>query len=417
MKLRLRLQLTFALYSLLILSLLFLVLHLNINTSFQAYGKRERQQRVVETLNLESEKLTYDQLETQVNKYGFSLQNTNTINGKKNLVVVKDNKGTSYTLVQTTGQSLNSSEQLLLDTIDQLLLILGIVFLLLSQILAFFISRKFSEPVENISKSIQEIKEGKFGKVVSCNSNITEYKQLCDTLSKMSKQLEKNRNQSRRYNQDVQHELRTPVTNLLAHLEAVQDGVFEMNDEMVKNLRDEVLRLTMIIDQIQNLEKIDDGRRVVKLESIKVRPFLEAIVRPFLASAMQNHISIQTDIGVDDIIMDNNLFSTIITNLLSNSIKYSGKGSEIKLSIRKEGSNILLSIEDNGIGIERDKLDKLFDRFYRVDSSRSRETGGSGLGLSITKACVELLNGSIDVNSIPGEKTSFVIILPQKINI
>lgn len=413
MKLRPRLQLTFALYSLLILSLLFLVLHLNINTSFQTYGKRAGQQRVIETLSMENEELSYDQLKAQVNKYGFSLQKTNSKNAKGNALFVKDDEGITYMLVQESVSVLNASEQLLLETIDQLLIILGIVFLILSQILAYFISKKFSKPVESISKGIQEIQEGKLGKVVSCKSNITEYKQLCDTLSRMSKQLEKNRNQSRRYNQDVQHELRTPVTNLLAHLEAVQDGVFELDKEMIEDLHSEVVRLSALIDQIQNLEKIDDGRRTLKLETIKVSPFLQRIVHSFSAKAMQNNISIQTDLAVDEMITDYNLFSTIVTNILSNSIRYAGGGSRVKILIDKDEKNVILTIKDNGVGIEEDKIDKLFNRFYRVDNSRSRETGGSGLGLAITKASVELLNGTISVKSFPGEETSFTVLLPN----
>ena len=410
MKLRLRLQLTFALYSILILSLLFLVLHLNINNSFQVYGKRLRQQGIVETLN---NNLSFEQLEAQVEKYGYNLQKTNNNSNKGNATIVKDNQGISYMLTQTGSQSLNTSEQQLLDTIDSLLLILGVVFLLISQILAYFISKKFSSPVEGISKSIQDIKEGNLGKVVSCKSNITEYKQLCDTISKMSKQLEKNRDQSRRYNQDVQHELRTPVTNLLSHLEAVQDGVFEMDDEMVKDLHDEVLRLSKIIDQIQNLEKMDDGRKLVKMELIDVKKIVGKLVKSFVPSAKKNEISIETEISVKQIVTDSSLFSTIITNLLSNSIKYAGRGSKIMVTIRKENSNILICVKDNGIGIENDKLDRLFDRFYRVDNSRSRETGGSGLGLSITKASVEILNGTIEVLSTPKIETIFNILLPQ----
>jgi len=410
MKLRLRLQLTFALYSILILSLLFLVLHLNINNSFQVYGKRLRQQGIVETLN---NNLSFEQLEAQVEKYGYNLQKTNNNSNKGNATIVKDNQGISYMLTQTGSQSLNTSEQQLLDTIDSLLLILGVVFLLISQILAYFISKKFSSPVEGISKSIQDIKEGNLGKVVSCKSNITEYKQLCDTLSKMSKQLEKNRDQSRRYNQDVQHELRTPVTNLLSHLEAVQDGVFEMDENMIKDLHSEVIRLSKIIDQIQNLEKMDDGRKFVKMEIIDVNEIVGERIKSFVSSAKMNEISIETDIRVKQIVTDSSLFSTIITNLLSNSIKYAGRGSKIIISIRKENSNILISVKDNGIGIENDKLDKLFDRFYRVDNSRSRETGGSGLGLSITKASVEILNGTIEVISIPKKETVFNILLPQ----
>ncbi|MFA7109852.1 MAG: HAMP domain-containing sensor histidine kinase [Sphaerochaetaceae bacterium] len=410
MKLRLRLQLTFALYSILILSLLFLVLHLNINNSFQVYGKRLRQQGIVETLN---NNLSFEQLEAQVEKYGYNLQKTNNNSNKGNATIVKDNQGISYMLTQTGSQSLNTSEQQLLDTIDSLLLILGVVFLLISQILAYFISKKFSSPVEGISKSIQDIKEGNLGKVVSCKSNITEYKQLCDTLSKMSKQLEKNRDQSRRYNQDVQHELRTPVTNLLSHLEAVQDGVFEMDENMIKDLHSEVIRLSKIIDQIQNLEKMDDGRKFVKMEIIDVNEIVGERIKSFVSSAKMNEISIETDIRVKQIVTDSSLFSTIITNLLSNSIKYAGRGSKIIISIRKENSNILISVKDNGIGIENDKLDKLFDRFYRVDNSRSRETGGSGLGLSITKASVEILNGTIEVLSTPKKETIFNILLPQ----
>jgi len=412
MKLRPRLQLTFALYSLLILSLLFLVLHLNINSSFQTYGKRVGQQRVIEALSMGNEELSYDQLQAQVNKYGFYLKNTNSKNIKGNVPIVKDNEGISYILVQESGETLNSSEKLLLETIDQLLIILGIVFLLLSQILAYFISKKFSKPVESISKGIQDIQEGKFGQSISCKSNITEYKQLCDTLSRMSKQLEKNRNQSRRYNQDIQHELRTPVTNLLAHLEAVQDGVFELNKEMIEDLHNEVVRLSALIDQIQKLEKIDDGRRTLKLEPIKVSLFLKRIVHSFSASAMQNSISIKTDSTVDEIITDYNLFLTIVTNILSNSIRYAGEGSKVSILIDKVDSNIILSIKDNGVGIEESKIDKLFNRFYRVDNSRSRETGGSGLGLAIVKASVELLNGTINVRSIPREETTFTVLLP-----
>ena len=412
MKLRLRLQLTFALYSLLILSLLFVVLHLNINTSFQSYGKRVGQQRVIETLNLENKALAYDDLKLLVNKYGFSLQKPNSKNTKGNTIIVKDEIGASYILVQEEGETLNSSEQLLLETIDQLLIILGVAFLLLSQILAYFISKKFSKPVESISKGIQEIQEGKFGQLVSCKSNITEYKKLCDTLTRMSKQLEKNRNQSRRYNQDIQHELRTPITNLLSHLEAIQDGVFELDDELVKDLHSEVVRLSSLIDQIQNLEKIDDGRRSLKMEVIKVRPFVEDIVKTFSAKALQNKISIQMDIKVDEMLTDYNLLYTIISNLLSNSIRYAGRESIVKILMNKESSNILLSIKDNGVGIQEDKIDKLFDRFYRVENSRSRETGGSGLGLAITKACVEILNGEISVRSIPEKETTFNVLLP-----
>lgn len=427
MKIRSKLSFFFGIFSFLLIVTIYIAVRLSITNSFVTYATRQQPQRIGLLLSEANSNIDITELNQIATSLGLSLipydESKTTVTTKgtgigrmsaMHSAVIEDSSGQKYTIQSVNTKMLTPNEENLLKEIDLYTAIIGIVFLILSQILAFIISKNFSKPIEEIISSTEKIADGNYGLQLKSKTKTEELKQLATSVSDMSKKLKENLDYSKRYNQDVQHELRTPLTNLISHIEAIQDGIYEVKEDTFDSLHSETMRLSSIVDRIQLLEKIESDNKNTKYEAIETKTFIQDLLNQFLPEANKKNIVIKSNLEEYFFNTNKELFSSCIDNLISNAIKYSGNNSEITVNSFTKEKNYVVEVIDNGTGIDKTNIPFIFDRFYRTDKSRSSSTGGSGLGLSIVKAACTALGGSVHVESIPNQKTIFTLIFNIK---
>lgn len=218
---------------------------------------------------------------------------------------------------------------------------------------------------------------------------------------------------------DVSHELRTPLATVKSYAETLIDG--NVDDEGLKNkflsvIVKETDRMTRIVKDLLTLSRLDEGVNTQKnLEIVHMKPFLSGIVEKMYINAQKKNqtVTYSIDEFIPDITVESDKLEQVIINILSNAIKYTPEGGNIKVVSGALYSEIFIKIIDDGIGIPKENLSRIFERFYRVDKARSRETGGTGLGLAIAKQIMENMGGAITINSEYGKGTEVIISIPK----
>jgi len=216
---------------------------------------------------------------------------------------------------------------------------------------------------------------------------------------------------------NVSHELKTPVTTIKGFIETLQDGAIDdpkNSRRFLEIVSKHIDRLDMIIDDILSLSKLEQNKDTgIELEELSVKLLLKSVVDDFEIKSRDKKISIGIKCDKNMTARLNvHLIEQALSNLLDNAIKYSDKNTYIELGARKENGSLIINVEDEGFGIAEENLPRLFERFYRIDKSRSRDIGGTGLGLAIVKHIVNVLGGTIEVESHPGKGSNFIVKLP-----
>jgi two-component system sensor histidine kinase VicK len=220
---------------------------------------------------------------------------------------------------------------------------------------------------------------------------------------------------------NVSHELRTPLTTIKSYLEALEDGALE-EPELAKRFvgvtRNESERMIRLVTDLLHLSRLDSKEAGLKKRMTDVGEMLEDVADRFSFQLRQRHIGIGIHVepAVGQVLLDRDQIDQVLDNLVSNSIKYTGDGGHlaIRARLKDNGSQLEIEVEDNGIGIPKKDLSRIFDRFYRVDKARSRNMGGTGLGLSIAREIVKAHGGSITLDSELNQGTKVAFTLPVK---
>ncbi len=216
---------------------------------------------------------------------------------------------------------------------------------------------------------------------------------------------------------DASHELRTPLAVIQTTLELVmgnQEESVASQRNWLDNMQSETKRMSRLVDNLLFLARSDSAQQVLEVQTFSLTTAFSEAVKPFMALAEAKGVSLQStaDSGVS-FAGDENRIKQSIVILLDNALKHTPAGGQICVNLKNSLNEITISVLDTGEGIEQQHLDKIFERFYRVDKARSKNEGGSGLGLSIAKRIVESYRGDIKVSSTPGEGSSFTITLPK----
>jgi two-component system, OmpR family, phosphate regulon sensor histidine kinase PhoR len=215
----------------------------------------------------------------------------------------------------------------------------------------------------------------------------------------------------------VSHELRTPLTSIRMFIETLSLGRLKdpaQTQEVLQLLTRETERLSALIERVLDWARIESGRKEYHRESLEVGQLVEAAVAAFRAQRLDSGVELKVDVPADlpRVEVDRHAVAGALLNLLQNAYKYSGQDKRIALSARAEGKWVLLSVEDNGVGIAPRERKRIFERFYRVDNLLTRKTEGSGLGLAITKRIIEAHGGRILLQSEVGKGSRFTLQLP-----
>ena len=300
-----------------------------------------------------------------------------------------------------------------LKEINKVITSIGIVMVLITIFIAILISNNISKPVEVVSNMANLIGDGDYDNKIDYDSNIVEIDVLIKSINNLSAKLEEQENLRKRLTTDISHELRTPLTSIQTHLEAMIDGIWEPDTERLNSVNEEVIRLTNLVNQLQNLAKFDSEKSKLNLAKVNVKNLIMNVVYNNQGKALEKNINIECDLESIDSYLDKDKISQVIVNLLSNAIRYTNNGGKIFISSYKENNNLKIQFKDNGIVIPKENIKYIFERFYRVDESRSKNTGGIGVGLTIVKSIIDLHQGTIEVRSELNKGSEFIVILPN----
>jgi len=301
------------------------------------------------------------------------------------------------------------------DTLAQSLIASGFFAVAIGVLISIALSKGLTKPLININQTANKIRKGNLQAKTTVNTNTTEIVELSETIDYLGNTLLRQEDIRKRYASDISHELRTPLTTLRTHIEAIMDAVWEPTNEHLDILMKEVIRLTNLVNNLKDSFIQEEYSMHLNKTYFNISNELENIVTSYQPIYQKENFMLSSSIEKDiEVVMDLDKFNQIIINLLSNSLRYLNEDGNVSIDLKKYQNTIKLTVKDNGIGIKEEDLKNIFERFYRVDTSRNKSTGGSGLGLSIVKSIVEAHNGSISVKSQYGFGSVVEIILPKK---
>lgn len=298
-------------------------------------------------------------------------------------------------------------------TLNQSLLIAGIAALIIGLIISLVISRGLTIPLVKISKTAEEMTRGNLGVRADVRTNTREIDNLSMSINYLAQTLQQQDALRKKLSSDMAHEIRTPLTTVKTYIEAIIDGIWEPTKERLASCYEELERITKLTDNLQNLAKVEQVNLVVNKTKLNASSEVRKILNTFEPMYGKKKLKIMPEIEEGIIVnLDKDKFKQIMYNLLSNAYKYSEEDNFVFVRLKKEDSWVKIEVEDRGIGIDEKDLPYIFERFYRSDASRSRDTGGAGIGLTITKSLVEVLGGKIEALSIKGKGSVFRVKLP-----
>jgi len=213
---------------------------------------------------------------------------------------------------------------------------------------------------------------------------------------------------------DAAHELRTPLSNVKGYLEAIRDGLKEPDAGTIQSLDEEVTLLSRLVDDLQELSLAEAGELTLRCRPEDITGIIERAVAARHPRATAKGISLSADLPdeLPRVNVDPDRISQVLRNLLENAVAHTARGGAVSVSAEQQGDRVAVSVTDNGEGIPAEDLPNVFERFYRVDKSRTRATGGSGLGLTIARRLVEVHGGRIEAFSEPGAGSRFTFTIP-----
>lgn len=306
------------------------------------------------------------------------------------------------------------NELVFLDIVNKIILGIGVLLILASTIMGFIISRSITRPINKLMTKAKYISKGEYDKKIEINTDILEINDLINSINNLSQSIKEQENIRKRLTGDISHELKTPLTNIQSHLEAMIDGIWEPTEERLLSVKEEAERLSSLVSDMQKLNKYDESSIKLKKDNVNISDIICFVIFQFSNLAKSKNIKIEYEKKNINLYCDKDKITQALVNILSNAIRYSNEGSTIFIEEKLKDNKVIISIEDQGIGISEEDLKYVFERFYRADKSRTRATGGPGIGLTIVKSIVSSHGGEVKLESKLGEGSKFTIILPKE---
>ena len=287
--------------------------------------------------------------------------------------------------------------------------VLVVVIMLFSSVLiSRYLTGKLVKPIEEMTADMDSY------------NNQSVYKELVPFMNTIRAQHEdilKAAKMRQDFTANVTHELKTPLTAISGYAELMESGMTD--EEQVKHFSKQIRknsgRLLTLINDIIKLSELDSGEELVSLEMVELSSFTKKCVDNLQVNAGKHDVNLSFDGESCKICANVDMMEELINNLCDNAIRYNDKNGSVLVRVRKNEESVILSVKDNGIGIPKEHQERIFERFYRVDKSRSKETGGTGLGLAIVKHIVALHDAKIEVNSEVGKGSEISVIFPRVI--
>ncbi|WP_037027535.1 ATP-binding protein [Psychromonas aquimarina] len=268
---------------------------------------------------------------------------------------------------------------------------------LFSFVVAALLVRHFLKPLKNLHTSAEALENGDFQQQIPVQGN-DELAELSITFNSLTNTLKEQKQSREQWLADISHELRTPVAVLLSEIEAIQDGIRKAEPKYIKSLHDQVMNLRCLVDDLYQLSLSDAGVNIERSQQVDLTQLLQRVADQNEARLAEKNIQLKRNYensGAVILKADQKSLIQLILNIFENSYRYTDPGGLMQITLRHNEQSIELIIEDSAPAVPNASLEKLFNRLYRVDKSRSRASGGSGLGLSICRNIVNAHGGSI----------------------
>lgn len=308
-----------------------------------------------------------------------------------------------------------STEQELLATFKDALLIALAVAVLVSIGLGYLVARRGLQPLEQITATVRDTSSSKLGAKLELDDAPAELRDLAAAFNSMLDRLNDSFSRLSQYSSDLAHEFRTPINNLMGEAQVCLTRSRSADEyrEVIESSMEEYERLSRMVENMLFLARCDFGEVSVTRHHVAVRPTLEKLADYFQVAVDDRNLKIRC-VGDADVYADPDMLRRAVSNLLANAVRYAEAGSDIVLETTRqpEGSTVI-RVTNAGPAIASEHLDRLFDRFYRVDASREQSGGGAGLGLAIVKSIMQMHGGAVTVGSAqPSGPTSFTLRFP-----
>jgi len=278
------------------------------------------------------------------------------------------------------------------------------------------IARKFLNPIYRIKENAKFIENGKYKNLKEVKTNTYELNDLSISIKELAERLDYQQTLRKRMTSDISHELRTPIATIQSHIEAFMDGVWNPDIEKLSIVHNEVIRLTKLIQELSDLSIIESDEIKLSISKLNLSALLDNSLESFEPMFMSKNISLDKQIqGNVELAGDEALLHRVFVNILSNAYKYTNENGCVMVTLEDVKDIIKITVKDSGIGIPKEDIKHIFERFYRSDLSRNRGTGGTGIGLTITKGLVEAHNGSVRIASEEGKGTIVVVEFEKQI--
>lgn len=311
----------------------------------------------------------------------------------------------------------------LMDTVDiqfkeqqnNTALVISIISIFFAAAIAVLLSRSFLNPVKRLVTGTRALIAGKYETRTTVTS-VDEIGQLQRDFNSLANTLQKNENSRQQWIADISHELRTPMSILLGEIEAIQDGVRQLNSHSIKSLHSEVLRVNKLIEDLYHLSMSDIGALGYRKEEVELTSIIEEVISTFNDKIREKKIQPMVDFsGCSPIVVfaDSQRLHQLFSNLLQNTLRYTYSGGRFEVRCETKDDEVIIHWHDSEPGVPDHLMNKLFERLFRAEESRNRASGGAGLGLSLCKNIAEAHDGNISVQHSPMGGLWFKVRLPS----
>lgn len=348
---------------------------------------------------------------------GHSIRKSETL-GAQMLYVARMSADGEYILRLASPYS--GMQEYLLMLLPAVLLSFAIAFIVSSMEAERF-SQSITKPLKDISKEMLKV-DGDYADFHFERCPYQEINVIADTTTKMSQnvkeyleRLEQEKQIRQEFFSNASHELKTPITSIRGYVELLESGMSlneETTQDFMKRIKKEAMRMASLVDDILMISRLESRGAKTDIIKIQAAELLEETIASLTTQAAERNVFIHKRLNSFTIRADLRQMTELCMNLIGNAVKYNNPGGEVWVEVRRENTDMVLIVKDSGVGIPSESLNRIFERFYRVDKGRSRKQGGTGLGLAIVKHVVNFYHGTVRVESEIGKGSTFTVRLP-----
>ena len=336
---------------------------------------------------------------------------------EKSYKLMKENE--SYGIINIGYYSIDNcdlTDLKMKDTIYTILIRTFIITLAAGILMSIILARNLSKPLKIMSKFTDDVREGNLKSNLELKTYTKEISDLSNSINYLVSTLDEQDLLRKKLTSDMAHEIRTPLTTLQNTMEAFMYDIWEPTPDRIESCYEETLRLSKLVEGLKSISKLENMNEELEITKINLSKEVSKLLELFKFQYDNKDIALSFSYSkVLYIKTDKDKLKQVLVNLLNNAYMYTEQGGEVKILLEEVDRGVNISVIDNGIGINEDELSFIFERFYRTDETRDRETGGTGIGLTISKALVKLIGGTIRVESIEGRGSRFIVFVPYSL--